>query len=374
MKGRVLIDGRALGGASQTRGIGTFVRGLVTGLHHIGAADSIEMLLWSRRAVPREVRELGLHVGAHLPVLKRRIQPVVDPFLMPLVLSRSSARLYHSVEWAQPLRTRLPVLATVHDLIPFLFPRDYAWLRRERLLALRQLRHADALAAVSQCTARDVARLCDIDASRITVIPHGVDSAYTPAPPEDIEMVCRRYSLDRPYVLAVGTFDPRKRLGNLLEVVAAVRRHHDVELVITGEQAGVARNVHTSIERSGLSRVARLPGYVSRDDLIGLYSGASCLIFPSAYEGFGLPVLEALACGTRVVAYDNSAFPEVAGPASVLAGDGDVEAMADAVSGLLAEPEQARLDRIALGRSWASEFTWERCARAYLGLYQRLIG
>src|SRR5260370_11193339 len=135
MKGRVLIDGRALGGASQTRGIGTFVRGLVTGLHSIGAGDSIELLLWSRRPVPREVRDLGLRVGAHLPVLKRRIQPVVDPFLMPLVLRRSSAQLYHSVEWAQPLRTRMPVLATVHDLIPFLFPEDYAWLRRERLPA-----------------------------------------------------------------------------------------------------------------------------------------------------------------------------------------------------------------------------------------------
>src|SRR5438128_644579 len=155
-----LIDGRSLQHGSALRGIGTYLRGLLSGFAQIGIADQIELVVARGQTIPSEVAEFGLrHPRGQLLQTKRRLQPLVDPLLMRLLLRRLRPRLYHGVEYAQPIRSRLPVVITVHDLIPFIFPKNYPWQRREHLLALHLLRRADALIADSRQTRDDLIRI-----------------------------------------------------------------------------------------------------------------------------------------------------------------------------------------------------------------------
>ena len=367
--GRLLIDGRALEGHSGVRGIGTYLRGLLGGLSGLGVTGGVDLLLHRGRALPDEARRLGVAGSASVPGVKRRLQPVLDPLLVIPALRGHT--LYHAVEWAQPLRSRIPVVVTVHDLIPFLFPDWYPWLRRERLLALRQLRHADAVIAVSRCTADDAVRLGRVDPRRITVVHHGVGPAHRPAGEDTVERVLAARAVRRPYLLAVGTHDDRKRIEVVARVAAQARSDHGAELVIVGDQGVYAPRVAAAVAAAGIAGSTRMLGFVDAAELAALYTAAGCVVYPSAYEGFGLPLLEAMACGAPVAAFRNSALPEVAGDAALLVEDGDAAAMAAAVSWLLGEPAE-RERRAAAGRDRAAGFTWARSAAAHLDVYRRL--
>jgi alpha-1,3-rhamnosyl/mannosyltransferase len=372
-----LLDGRALQDRSSTRGIGTYLRGLLDGLAALGADGDVELLLRSGEPLPEDLGRWHATPGPRLPVLKRRLQPVADPFLVARVLRAAHPAVYHAVEYAQPVAARgTRVVVTVHDLIPFLFPRDYPWMRRERLLALRLLRRADAVITPSRATAEDTARLGRVDPERITVVPHGVDPAYRPASPAHVPELREHLGLqpDQPYLLSVGVFDPRKRLGLLLDAAARILREHPQAcLVIAGDQGDYTRPVRAAVGAAGLATRTVHAGYVPPAWMPALYTGATALLFTSAYEGFGLPVLEAMACGCPVAACANSALPEIAGDAALLVAEGPLgemgEAMTAAVSPLLADPvERAR--RGELGRLHAEAFTWERAAGATLHVYR----
>jgi glycosyltransferase involved in cell wall biosynthesis len=378
-EGRWLLDGRALQDRSSTRGIGSYLRGLLDGMHALGADRRVSLLLRAGAALPAELGRWSAEAGPRLPVLKRRLQPVADPFLVSRVVRRARPLLYHGVEYAQPIAPGgVPVVVTVHDLIPFLFPRDYPWMRRERLLALRLLRRADALITPSAATARDCQRLAGVSAERITVVAHGVDPAYAPAPAPSVASVRRGLGLgaEEPYLLSVGVFDPRKRLGLLLDAASRLcARHPGLRLVLVGDQGDYTAAVRAAVASAGLAAVTVHAGYVAAEDMPALYSGASCLLFTSAYEGFGLPVLEAMACACSVAACANSAIPEVAGDAALLiAEDAEpvmAEALAEAVLPLLEDPvERAR--RGEIGRLHAAQFTWERAAAETLAVYGRV--
>ncbi len=368
-----LIDGRSLQDRSAVRGIGTYLRGLLAGYVQLGVASQVELIVRGGEAVPTEIAEFGLHRSrARIPVMKRRIQPVADPFLVATVLRRIRPHLYHGVDYAQPVTASMPVVITVHDLIPFVFPGQYRWLRRERLLALRLLHRADALIADSQSTAADLMRLADVDGERLHVIPLAVSERFRPADRSAVRDVRTTYGLTRPFVLAVGTFDPRKRIDILARATARLRRDHDVDLVIAGSQGEFDGPVRAAIAAEGLADRAHYLGYVPTDDLIALYAAAEALLFTSEYEGFGLPPLEAMACGANVVMFDNSSLREVAGTAALTVRDGDAIALGDAAAGLLSNPdEQAR--RRDAGTAWAATFTWKRTAVQTLGVYEQLL-
>ncbi len=369
-----LVDGRSLQDRSSVRGIGTYLRGLLSGFAELGVSDEVELLLRGGAPIPEEVKEFALHRSrAHIPGTKRRLQPVADPFLVATVLRRLKPDLYHGVEYAQPVRTTVPVVITVHDLIPFVFPQKYAWMRRERLLALRLLRNADALIADSAATAHDMAIIAGVDEESVTVVPLGVAPHFAPAPSKAIEAMRARHSLgDRPYVLAVGTFDPRKRIDLLSDAVATIRKDHDVDLVIAGSQGDYDSAVVAAVEEAGIAPHTQLLGYVSREDLVALYSGCQALLFTSEYEGFGLPPLEAMACGAPVAMFANSSLLEVAGDAAILVNDGDAKALGKAVSKLIGDPKD-RERRVKAGIEWARHFTWKRTALDTLKVYERVL-
>ena len=366
---RYLIDARPLQEGSALRGIGTYVRGLLRGLGAVRTAG-VGVLLQSGLPRPDEVSGMQVH-PVRLASLNRHLLPVLDPVQVTAALAVRAPRLYHAVEYAQPLTTRVPVVATVHDLIPFVMPELYPWMRRERALPLRLLRRADAVIAVSQATADDTVRLAGVDPRRVVVVHEGVDRSV-PLREESTAEIRARLELPESFLLAVGTFDPRKRISLLAEVVRRVRLEHDVGLVIAGFQGSFASAVEEALRRTGLSAVTRVLGHVTPLDLGALYQLAGALVFTSAYEGFGLPPLEAMAAGTPVVAMSNSSIPEVVGAGALLVSDGDVAAMADAVSTVLADADER--DRLAAaGRARAAELTWEQTARRTVEVYERVL-
>lgn len=368
---RVLIDGRPLQGGSSVRGIGTYVRGLLGGLAEIGRTRDVALLL-ERGAIPAEVAGLGVGIGPRVPHTHRRIQPLLDPALVAAALRRHRPQLYHATEWGQPARAAIPVVVTVHDLIPFVLP-GYPWKSRERLrLARRMLRDADHLIVPSQATADDCVQAAGCDASRIRVIPHGIRGDYHPVDADAVAAVRRRFSLPRPFIFTAGTMEPHKRPELLAEVTAALRRSADVDVVIAGTQSIFEAPLRAQLDRFGLGGHAHVLGHVTTAELIALYSAAAAVVHTSAYEGFGLPVLEAMACGAPVAVFATASLPEVAGDAGIVVPDGDAEAMARALAELIGDPrEHARRRELGLWR--AAEFTWARSARAHAAVYDELL-
>ena len=250
----------------------------------------------------------------------------------------------HCTTMRGPLRARPPVVVTVHDVallrVPAAFP---AWHRHTGRLALRlAVRSADAIVAVSAFTRDELVALLDVPAERIRVCPNGLEPVFCPDGP----------AAEGDYVLAVGTLEPRKNLARAVEAA----RQSGVELRVVGA--------------SGWGGVA-VPGWLGRVDdaqLAALYRGARCLVFPSLYEGFGLPILEAMACGTPVVTTSGGATEEVAGGAAVLVDGSSPEAIAAGI----AEAGRRRDDLVALGLERASAFTWERSAGIVEGLWREL--
>jgi alpha-1,3-rhamnosyl/mannosyltransferase len=367
------MDGRPLQGASSVRGIGSYERGLLTGFAELAEPPQVSLLLSAHAEPPAEATSAVLPSSRRIPIVHPTLQPIADTLFVASALRGARADLYHAIEFGQPVRTRLPVVVTVHDLIPFVLPRDYPWVRRARLLGLRLLRHADAVIAVSDATRRDVLRFTRTDPERITVIPEGIGPAFRPATAEAVAEVRAKLRLEGPFLLAVGTFDPRKRIALLADVVRRVRTDHDIALVIAGDQGTFIASVTAELARAGLGEHARVIGHVTNDDLVSLYTGAAVFVFTSAYEGFGLPPLEAMACGTPAVVFDNSSIAEVSGGAASVVRDGDTAAMAAAINRLLDDPEEHERQRSA-GRAWAETFTWRRAAEMTFDVYRAVLG
>jgi len=366
------MDGRPLQGASSVRGIGSYERGLLAGFSRLPQPPQVRLLLSAHQEPPAEVTNAILPVSRRLRVVHPTLQPIVDPVFVANALRGTSADLYHAIEFGQPLRTRLPVVVTVHDLIPFVMPRDYPWVRRARVLGLRLLRTADAVIAVSDATRRDVLRFTSTDERRISVVPEGISPSFQPAPVDAVQRLRDKFQLQRPFLLAVGTFDPRKRIALLGDVVRRVRRDHDVDLVIAGDQGTFTAAVTAELARAGLADHARVIGHVSSDDLVAVYTAAEVFVFTSAYEGYGLPPLEAMACGTPAVVFDNSSLPEVSGGAAIVVRDGDADAMAASITRLLDDTAEREQRRVA-GRAWAATFTWLRAAEMTYEVYRTVL-
>jgi glycosyltransferase involved in cell wall biosynthesis len=302
----------------------------------------------------------------------RGLQPILDPLFTSGAIAVEHPTLYHGIEFGLPVWSRVPVVVTVHDLIPFVMPELYPWAWRYRALVLYLLHRVTRVIAVSRSTANDVMRLARVDDDRIDIIGEGVADHFRPRPPERAIAVRQRHAGGRPFLLAVGTFEARKRPAVLADVSRRVREKHDVHLVIAGDQSIFLPAVRAALAESGVLQWTTITGHVPEDELAALYSAAECLVFTSAYEGFGLPPLEAMACGTPCVMFDNSSLPEVGQHGALLVHDGDAAAMADAIVGLLDERDERR--RLSEeGRSWAARFTWRETAGRTLEVYRSLV-
>jgi glycosyltransferase involved in cell wall biosynthesis len=356
---RVVIDARALDDYhSRDRGIGRFVEQLLAAL---GRVDSLTVTALARPSVqlPSGVRRRRTWRAA-----PERFWRLEQDLLIPIDIRLARGDVFHSPGLDPPPRASLPWVQTLHDVIPLAFAHPWfeamagAWGGRAR-----RMRQAARVVAVSQHTADDGVRHLGLDPAQITVIPHGVDPVFAPAPAVP--------AADPPYLLAVGGWGPNKGYEEAFALVdRVVAAGHPHRLVMTGKNKALDMAEVEMLLRRGLhpERV-ELRGLVPREELVRLYQGATALVVTSRYEGFCLPALEAMACGTPVVAFANSAIPEVVGDGGTLVRDGDVDAMLEAVEPLLRDPNGGdAMARAGIAR--AAQFSWETAARRYAEVYR----
>jgi len=305
-------------------------------------------------------------LGKLVEILRR------DAGYYPYGLSRAAraagARLIHCPAPAPVRSGALPLVVTVHDLLWMTLPQFFtAPVRAYHRASLHAVRSAACVIADSHHTRTDVIERLGIDEARVRVAWLAADTRFRPREVER-EWLRERFGIRGRYVLAVATREPRKNLVSLIAAFGRLAaRVEDCELVLVGGRGWRSAELERTLRAVG-NRVLTC-GFVSEGELVSLYAGAACFAFPSLGEGFGLPVLEAMACGVPVVTSDNTSLPEVAGEAALLVDPLDVEALADALARVLEDDElAARLAHGGLQRS--TEFSWERCARETLSAYR----
>jgi len=285
--------------------------------------------------------------------------------------------VFHGTDHLLPYLPGLGRVLSVHDLTFRLFPSTHTPLNRWFLRSMlpRFLRHAHAVVVDSASTRRDLLRFHPIDPGKVHTIPLGVARRFRPAPPDAIAAVRATYGLPDRFILSVGTLEPRKNLPVALAAYREIRaRGLPHRLVLAGPRGWLGEGLENRLRELGLEGEVDFPGYVADADLPALYSAADAFAFPSLYEGFGLPPLEAMACGTPVIASEVSAIPEVVGDAGLLVRPDDVSAWAAAISRVVEAAEDGGLNlrstMRAKGLARAAAFTWERTARATLAVYR----
>ncbi len=289
------------------------------------------------------------------------------------------SQLYHATEHLLPYLRR-PTVLTVHDLIFVRYP-EYHTRRNRWFLKLAMplfVKAAQAIIAVSQQTKRDLIELYQTLPAKIHVIHEGIDPSFAPIPPAQVLAAQRRYSPDaagnaRPYLLMVGTLEPRKNHAAAMRALARLKAAgFPHRLLIVGGHGWLFAPIQQLITQLELHNDVTLAGYVPANDLPALYAGAAALLQPSLYEGFGFPVLEAMACGAPVVCSNTSSLPEVAGEAALLVDPQDDAALAGAIRRILTEPGLAETMR-RQGQIQASHFRWTHCAQETVAVYQQLV-
>lgn len=284
------------------------------------------------------------------------------------------AELFHATEHLLvPLRG-VPSVLTVHDLIFRRLPGHHRRLNRWYLNLTLPLycRRAAHIIAVSEQTRRDVVSAYGIPPEKVTVIYEAADSRFRVQPPETVARARDRHHLPERYLLFVGTIEPRK---NLVRLLAAFERLHAEgltdALVIVGRRGWLTGDFDAALERSAAKAAVLFPGFVPDEDLPAIYAGAQALAMPSLYEGFGLPVLEAMACGTPVACSNHSSLPEIAGDAALLFDPTEVDDISNVLSRILRDANMRAHLRDA-GLRQAGRFSWERTAQETLAVYRRL--
>ncbi|MBC7235633.1 MAG: glycosyltransferase family 4 protein [Chloroflexi bacterium] len=294
---------------------------------------------------------------------------------LPMDRLLPGALLLHATEHLLPYLHSVPTVLTVHDLIFEHLPEHHKPANRLYLRSAmpRFCRRADAIIAISECTKRDLIERYAIDEDKIVVIPEAAAPHFGPQPIERVNEINQRYKLPPRYILSVGTIEPRKNLARLLDACEPLFQEDLVDgLVLVGNRGWLYEGFFARLARSPWRERVILAGYVPDEDLPAVYAGAVLCAQPSLYEGFGLPVLEAMACGTPVCAANNSSLPEVGQDAALYFCPTDTEELYTTLRHLLGNDDlRAELGRRGIER--AARFSWARTAQETVKVYQRVI-
>ncbi len=361
----------------QGAGIGRYTRELVRALAELDRSHDYVLFAatggqrltdtawpsnFQMRAVPLSDRALV--------ILWHRLQL---PLWVEFVTGRVD--IFHSPDFVLPPVRRAKTLVTVHDLSFIRYPQCADANLRAYLnkVVPRSVHRADMVLADSQSTKDDLVELLGVEPARIEVVYPGVEKRFHPI--EDhalLEKVRKRYNLPPRFILGLGTLQPRKNFTRLVQAYSSLITHYPfLQLVIAGGKGWLYEEIFATVEQLSLEEKVIFPGFVADGDLPALYNLADLFVFPSLYEGFGLPPLEALACGTPVITSDASSLPEVVGEAGLMVEATDVEALAEAMKRVL-EDDALRERMIAKGMKQARKFTWEQAAAKLLSLYEAL--
>jgi glycosyltransferase involved in cell wall biosynthesis len=370
---RIAFDGTTL--TAGRTGVGYYTEHLLQHLAREVQQTGDELIVISNQPI-----ETAEPLPKHVRVYEERRFPVRIAwmqFLAARVLEDIRADVAHFTNGMLPLGTGAARVVTIHDMSLTLFPRCHP-LRRlviNRPLLGIAARVADAVVTVSHSARRDLLRLHAIPPDRVTVVHEAAGPGFEPVrdAPRRSRIRCR-YGLPERFILYVGAIEPRKNLSRLMDAFAAARRRgiaHD--LVCAGPYGWSSRDLYTHIDRLGLRPFVHFTGYVPVEDLPVIYNLAEFFVFPSIYEGFGLPVVEAMACGTPVITAASSSLQEIAAGAAEMVDPAETDALTEALVLLAGDPDR-RDDLAQRGLSRAREFSWTRTAREMLGIYSRAAG
>ena len=367
---KIAIDARKL----RDYGIGTYIRNL---LRHLSRIDSrTEYVLFCRGADCNAAEELGENFRA-VPEPARPYS-VREQLRIPLDLRREGIDLFHAPHYVLPPLTPCKSVVTIHDCIHLRFPQylpnrlAYAYARSSLWFATHR---SNRVLTVSEASKRDILKYFHVPEGKIDVIYNAIDERFGESPtPEEIERVRDRYQLNAPYVLYAGNIKPHKNLERLIEAFHMLRRGdlEHVKLLIIGDEISKYATLRRAVHKYKLHKHVRFFGFVPDKTLAVLYRLARAFVFPSLYEGFGLPPLEAMASGTPVITSNLSSLPEVVGDAALLIDPYDPSAIADAMRRVLLDTD-LREDLRARGLRRVSEFSWERSVRRVREIYEEVL-
>ncbi len=362
---RIVLDARTA--TDHFPGIGRYVANLACALAEIAPPGPV--LLYDPTTQPTRLFASGL---SPLPCAASPFG-LAQQWRVPRALRQANAQLYHSTYYLMPYLPGPPTVLTVYDLIPWRYPCYFSAAQRLAFLVAHRLalRAARLVLAISEATRGDLARAFGVATEKVVVTLLAAADHFRPQPATVVDAARRQWGLPDRYILYVGSNKPHKNLARLVEAFADARRLGTcagLHLVIAGRWDARYPEARIKAHQLGIAEyVAFLPD-VADEMLPALYSGAELFVFPSEYEGFGLPVLEAMACGTPVICADRSSLPEVVGDAARRVDPYDVTALAAAIGELASDP-QKRADLRARGLARAACFTWRRTAEQTYAAY-----
>ncbi len=370
---RIAFDGTTL--TPGRTGVGYYTEHLLQHLAREVESTGDELIVLSNRPIDTQAPlppHVRVHTGHRFPVRIGWMQ-----MRAARALDAVKADVAHFTNGMIPFASPVSSVVTIHDMSLKLYPQCHPV---RRLLLNRPLmqvavRNASAIVTVSNSTRRDLLRLHGVAADRVSVVHEAASPAFRPIRERArLEMVRAKYGLPERFVLYVGTIEPRKNLGRLMEAVALARAqcvpHH---LVCVGPYGWSSRDLTGLIDRLGLTPYVHFTGYVPFEDLPTIYNLGELFVFPSLYEGFGLPVVEAMACGTPVVTANSSSLGEIAGDAALTVDPSSVDELAEAIR-VLALDEPRRRDLAERGWQRSRAFSWTQTAKEMLAVYQRAAG
>jgi glycosyltransferase involved in cell wall biosynthesis len=352
---RIGIDTQSTLG--RKTGIGLYTANLLRELRQVAPQHKYVELSWGRAEELRTDQRLRW-----------------QQFELPRRAQAEGVDVLHVTGFDAPLWKPCPVVLTVHDLIGLLFPTNLPPVSRfywSRWLP-QTVRWADRIVAVSEHTRRDLNRLLAIPVESIEIIHEGVDKAFRPLQNQaTLESVRQKYDLPAAMILYLGTLEPRKGLDTLIAAYGALAADVLHDVVIAGKRGWYTEPLFQQVEALGLGQRVHFTDYIPDEDLPALYNLAHLFVYPSRYEGFGLPVLEAMACGVPVVCTNAASVPEIVGDAALLVPPDDVEALAAAMRRVL-DDRVLEAELVARGLERARSFTWEETARRTVQIYEEM--
>jgi glycosyltransferase involved in cell wall biosynthesis len=366
---RIVIDARPV--ADHFPGIGRYVASLLRALAEIDHGHELIAL-----TCPGLVNTRHQLPGRGIRIVATSARPfsLAEHVQIPRLLHMLGAELYHATYYVRPsIGIPCPTVTTLYDSIPLRFPRAVSWRARRLFRLLHQLaiRSSAHILTISESARADLIADFGADPRRVSVAHLAADERFAPQPAAEIARVRAAYGLPEPYLLALASNKPHKNLDGLLQAWALVRhRGAAAQLVVAGHHDPRGDSGEARAAAHGLADSVRFIHSPAERDLPGLYSGAELFIFPSLYEGFGLPPLEAMACGSAVVCGASSSLPEVVGRAALIVDVTSPESIAAGVAELLHSP--ARRDQLrAAGIAQAAQFSWRATAERTLQAYER---
>lgn len=374
----IVIDARRI----RDFGIGTYIRSLIHGLSSIDRANRYTLV-----SGPADVRTLvGLPDNFHPEAYARRDNSYIDNLMFPLYLRGLSPDLVHIPLNHVPLGMFRPYVVTIHDMANLIFDDPGSTLRMQlrRYRFERGLRRASRIIAVSDTTKRDVGRRLNVSLEKIRRVYNAPDPGFltrsSPHGSDEQLRTLERYQINYPFLLYAGNIRRHKNVPRLIEAFAVVRdqlkthpTYKDLRLVIIGDTISQYPAVRQAVIKSRVEHAVRFLGFVPFETLRCFYEFAAAFVFPSRYEGFGLPPLEAMTCGTPVVTSNVSSLPEVVGDAAMLVNPENVFDIARGIREVLMD-DQLRAELIRRGNIQAARFNWEDTARQVLEIYQEAAG